>query len=503
MRKHCGAVLLLFLVAVLGATPAIAKLSKDAKKWMNGPVRYLMDKEERKVFKKLPDDVAVEEFKKEFWAKRDPIPETETNEFKVRFEERVAFADKNFRSYSSDRGMVYILLGPPQERSDNPLGASIAQGGSETWTYASIRGQRTRTNYTLFFYDHNNNADHELWIGQDLDPQNPAFTPEGIDPCDIVFTDPKIVGLEPVPGDFQPAAEAASPAADAGPTTAPVPAGPPTAAAGAAAYVDRLIAGEAPLTDLDVAHSAYCFKDDKGTTLVMVNIGVFAAEKTEDPGFVAFARLVDAAGESYSFENEASFSAWKQNDKIKDNYLVYQAKGSMPGGTYTIYGGAYHKGDGTAGTFSESYEVPDYQSNALALSSIVVADELKGDPTGSGTNSPSAKPFRVGSTTILPNVDHVYTKNQELAVFFQTYEGQKNPETDQYIFQFQYKFYYEKDGRFRPYGKPKLVESDSPGQGYFVPLQTLRAGKYKLVVGVTDHIASATAKTTTFFTLVE
>ena len=76
MRKYCGAVLLLFLVAVLTGTPAAAKLSKDAKKWMNGPVRYLMAKDERKVFKKLPDDAAVEEFKQEFWAKRDPYPET-------------------------------------------------------------------------------------------------------------------------------------------------------------------------------------------------------------------------------------------------------------------------------------------------------------------------------------------------------------------------------------------------------------------------------------------
>lgn len=502
MRKICWVVLLLFLVTALTGTPAAAKLSNEAKEWMNGPVRYLMDKDERKVFKALDDEEAVEQFKKEFWAKRDPIPETEANEFKLRFEERVAFADKNFRSWRSDRGRVFILLGPPQDRSDNPLGADISQGASELWTYASIKDQRIRTNYSIFFYDQSGTGDYDLWVGQDLGG-NP---PDGVESCDIVFTDPKIIGLEPLPEDFQAVAEApAAPTASAGATgqTPTAPPAPPTASSTSAAYVDRLINGEEPLNGLDLAHSAYCFKDDKGTTLVMVNIGVHTAEKAEDPGFVCFARLVGATGETFSFENDASFIPWGENAKIKDDYLVYQAKGSVPPGDYQLYGGAYHKGDGAASTFSEELKVPDYQTGAFAMSSIVVADEMKGDPTQAGGGGHSAKPFVVGGTTILPNVDHIYTKKQELAVFFQAYDGQKNVETEQYIFRFEYKFYYESDGRFRPYGKPKLVESDSPGQGYFVPLATLRSGKYRLTVSGTDMIAETSTKSTVFFELVD
>jgi hypothetical protein len=48
-----------------------------------------------------------------------------------------------------------------------------------------------------------------------------------------------------------------------------------------------------------------------------------------------------------------------------------------------------------------------------------------------------------------------------------------------------------------------MVESDSPGQGYFIPLATLRSGKYKLVVSVTDMISQSKAKSTTFFELVD
>jgi len=499
MRKSCGVVLLMFLVSVLAGVPAAAKLSKEAKKWMNGPVRYLMSKDERKVYKKLDSEEAVEQFKKEFWEKRDPFPETEINEFKVRFEERVAFADKNFRSWRSDRGRVFILLGPPQERSDNPLGSDISQGGSELWTYAAIKGQRTRSNYSIFFYDQDNTGDHDLWVGQDIG----GSPPDGVEACDIVFTDPKLIGLEPQPEDFQAVMDAptAPPAGQA--QVPPAPPAPPTASSTSAAYVDRLINGEEPLNDLQTAHSVYCFKDDKGTTLVTIFIGVYTEAKNEAPGYVPFARLVSETGESYSFEATGSFVPWKGNDKMEGDYLAYEARGSVPGGSYMIYGGAYHEGDGKAGTFSDELDVPDFQSGAFSLSSIVVADTIKGDPTRAGGGDHSAKPFTVGNTTILPNIDRVYTKKQELAVFYQTYDGQKNPETDQYIFRFQYKFYYEKDGRYRPYGKPKMVESDSPGQGYFIPLATLRSGKYRLTVSGTDMIAETKAKSTVFFELVD
>lgn len=504
MKKYGGMVLLLFLVTVLSGPLATAKLSKEAKDWMNGPVRYLMSKEERKVFKKLEGEEAVEQFKQDFWVKRDPIPETEANEFKIRFEERVAFAAKNFRNFSSDRGMVYILLGPPQERSDNPLGANISQGASELWTYASIKGQRTRTNYSLYFYDHNNNNDHELWVGQDLDPQNTDFKPDGVEPCNIVFTDPKIVGLEPLPEDFQAAPAAPAVTAGAG-AVAPsaVPAAPPSASSTSVAYVDRLVNGEEPLTDLQAAHSAYCFKDDKGTTLVVINIGVFAAEKTEDPGFIPFARLVSDTGENWSFESEDSFIPWKENNTISGDYLVYQAKGSVPPGDYKLFGGVYHSGDGTAASFSERLKVPDYQSGAFSLSSVIVADEVKDDASRTLGGDHSAKPFTVGSKSILPNVDHVFTKSQDLSVFFQAYDGQKNPETDQFIYRIQYRFFFEDKGRFRPYGKPVMEESDQPGLGKEWPLQTFRSGKYRLTVKVTDMISETDAKSTVFYELTD
>ena len=86
--------------------------------------RLIMLKEEVKVYKHLPDQAARDAFIKEFWEKRDPNPETAENEAKVAFEERIEFIERWFseklgrgHGVDSDRGKVYLLLGPPDERS--------------------------------------------------------------------------------------------------------------------------------------------------------------------------------------------------------------------------------------------------------------------------------------------------------------------------------------------------------------------------------------------------
>src|SRR5437870_981659 len=86
--------------------------------WADGPVRHLLSAEERRSFSQLSDPVSRSEFVTSFWKARDPKPETPENEFRKEFEKRVAFADSHFtqgevRGSLTDRGMVFLLLGPP------------------------------------------------------------------------------------------------------------------------------------------------------------------------------------------------------------------------------------------------------------------------------------------------------------------------------------------------------------------------------------------------------
>jgi len=94
--------------------------------WANGPVRFLMTAEERHAFSRLADPVSRSEYVTAFWKKHDPKPETPENEFRDEFEKRVAFADSRFTQGETagsltDRGMVFILLGPPTYVGQKPL----------------------------------------------------------------------------------------------------------------------------------------------------------------------------------------------------------------------------------------------------------------------------------------------------------------------------------------------------------------------------------------------
>jgi len=94
--------------------------------WSEGPVRYLMTSEERKEFDRLSDPLSRGEFIARFWKVRDTRPETPENEFRQEFDKRVAFADAEFsqdevRGSLTDRGHVFVLLGPPTWIGRKPL----------------------------------------------------------------------------------------------------------------------------------------------------------------------------------------------------------------------------------------------------------------------------------------------------------------------------------------------------------------------------------------------
>jgi GWxTD domain-containing protein len=124
-----------------------AKLRKELetpyKKWLNEDVIYIISDEERAAFKRLNTDDERESFIEEFWRRRDPTPDTEENEFKEEHYRRIAYANERFASgipgWKTDRGRMYIVYGPPDEIDSHPSGGSyerpMEEGGGETSTY--------------------------------------------------------------------------------------------------------------------------------------------------------------------------------------------------------------------------------------------------------------------------------------------------------------------------------------------------------------------------------
>src|SRR6266851_4765411 len=119
------------------------ELKKAYKDWLEKDVTYIITDEERKAFKKLATDDERERFIEEFWRRRDPDPDTEENEFKEEYYERIAYANEHFASgipwWKSDRGRIWIMYGKPDERETHPMGGNYDRpsykGGGMTTTY--------------------------------------------------------------------------------------------------------------------------------------------------------------------------------------------------------------------------------------------------------------------------------------------------------------------------------------------------------------------------------
>jgi len=158
-----GAALLLMAAGLTQALPAQKRTLDDASKLFLSEVRYLISRQEKKFFYKLTP-AQRPDFIKSFWNKRDPDPYTEENEFKDAYYRRIAEANALFKEGSTpgwlqDRGRVYIMLGPPDDRVTNP---GFQDFHYEYWYYVAAP-QVIR----LVFIDRDLNGDYELATGAD------------------------------------------------------------------------------------------------------------------------------------------------------------------------------------------------------------------------------------------------------------------------------------------------------------------------------------------------
>ena len=124
-----------------------ARLRKELetpwKKWLDNDVTYIITDEERKAFKRFNTDEEREQFVEQFWLRRDPTPDSMENEYKEEHYRRIAYANERYASgipgWKTDRGRIYITFGPPDEIESHPSGGTyqrpITEGGGETSTY--------------------------------------------------------------------------------------------------------------------------------------------------------------------------------------------------------------------------------------------------------------------------------------------------------------------------------------------------------------------------------
>jgi len=132
-----------------------AELKGEYKKWLDEDVRWIITDEEEKAFKSLANDEERDQFIEQFWLRRNPNPDSPENKFRDEHYARIAYANEHFAAgkpgWMTDRGHIYIAYGKPDSIDSHPSGGSydrpMEEGGGntstfpfETWHYRYLQG---------------------------------------------------------------------------------------------------------------------------------------------------------------------------------------------------------------------------------------------------------------------------------------------------------------------------------------------------------------------------
>jgi GWxTD domain-containing protein len=133
------------------------------KHWLTEEVPYLITNDEKKLFLTLNTNESRDRFIENFWKVRTPDPDSPVNSVKEEHYRRLAYANAKFgagNGWATDRGMVYITLGEPQQRRTYPNTKYLRQ--MEIWFYQSPSSALPSFFY-LIFYKHSGAEDYKLY----------------------------------------------------------------------------------------------------------------------------------------------------------------------------------------------------------------------------------------------------------------------------------------------------------------------------------------------------
>lgn len=142
------------------------ELNQKYKEWLEREVSYIITSKERSAFLQLENDRQRDLFIREFWRHRDPSVGTARNEFREEHYRRLAIADRLFGrgtskpGWKTDRGRIFILLGPPINRQhfDSPDIYPI-----ELWYYQGSQSSSLEPFFHILFYKKYGSGDFILY----------------------------------------------------------------------------------------------------------------------------------------------------------------------------------------------------------------------------------------------------------------------------------------------------------------------------------------------------
>ncbi len=159
-------IIFLFILCALSYISGQQDLLPEHKEWLE-LVSPIITKVERDVFLALKNAEERNRFIQIFWKQRDPLPDTNENEFYREYMSRVQFANAHFGHESSkkgsqtERGYLWLLLGPPLERTSYTTHSQLMP--MELWYYRGDVKHGLPAFFYLIFYQPHGLGEYRLY----------------------------------------------------------------------------------------------------------------------------------------------------------------------------------------------------------------------------------------------------------------------------------------------------------------------------------------------------
>ena len=491
------------------------------KKWIDEDVAYIITDEERQAWKKLTTDEEREQFIEAFWRRRDPDPDTDVNEYLEEHYERVAYANEHFASgipgWKTDRGRIYIMYGPPNEKESHPAGGqydrpSYEGGGStttypfEVWFYRYLPG--IGSGIEIEFVDPTGSGEYRiarnpdekdallmvpgagLTLNEQLGLSSKAdrvanmgtfgYTGPGAREADSPFTRLQLYTDLQRPPQVNDVLEknllhlANTPAED-------------TSALNVATKVDFYRASDnTVMTALTIQtdNSDLQFKDVGGVQQARLNI---------------YGRVTNLSGRRItSFEDPVTTEATAEElTTAKDRKSAYQRVLPLSPGHYKVDLIVRDINSGAQTIRSVGFEVPKYAPEKLGTSTLVLAVKLQ------ALNDQLPGMFTIGPYKVLPNVAGTFKRGQEVGIYMQVYNAGIDQTTLRPSVDVDYVLL--KDGKEIFKQAEDWRGSSDSGQrltlARLLPTAALAPGEYEIAVRVHDKVSGQSLTPSQKFTV--
>jgi GWxTD domain-containing protein len=485
------------------------ELESTWSRWVHQDVAWIITDEERTTFKHLGTDDEREQFVEQFWLRRVPTPDTVENEYKEEHYRRIAYANEHFASgipgWKTDRGRMYIRFGAPDEIEAHPSGGTYErppeQGGGTTSTYP----------FEQWRYRHLDNVGENIVL-EFVDTTMSGEYHLAFDPCEndalknVPGAGPTLaeqIGLSTKAARFQ----------NTNGTTCGAPLGGTSASSN---QFDRLAilanvekAPPVKFKDLEeTVNSTISFNtlpmlvhiDYLRVTDATVLANVTVQFENRNLGFQLRDGLqrseVNVFGRVYTMTRRpvATFEkplAMATPSELLAQYAqqksVYQESLPLAPGRYKLDLVAKDTVSGNMNRYEVVLDVPRYDQDTLATSSLILADSIQKLPM----KKTGGEMFAIGDWKVRPRVNSQFSRDEKLGFYLQVYNLMEKEFTRKPQGEIGYQIV--KAGTSQPVlefteelGNVPEASAHQVTIGKMVPLKELDPGEYTLLLKVSD-----------------